>query len=285
MHRFLLHNDEVHDASERQLVSPGQVGLMNGWGVFSTLRVSNGVMFAWERHFARMKRDAALMHVPFPDDPAYLQSRLSRLIEANNARNATLRVAVIRNKGGAFQAPNLDRDFDVIAFTSDLTNWGNGVKLMYVPNGRFAAARERGTKVLSWSNNLYWYEEAHNRGFDEVLLLNERGEIAELTSANIFAVFGDTAVTPPLDSGCLPGITRAVLLEEIHVPGITISERTLLPADLSAADEVFITSTTRNVLPVIEVEGVPMNRSNRVGTRLNAAFEQFVEDYVCAKVG
>src|SRR5689334_12792316 len=115
MHRFLLHNDDIHDASEKQLVSPGQVGLMNGWGVFSTLRVSQGVLFAWDRHFARMRRDAELMRVPFPDDPEYLHGRLMRLIEANGAKNATLRVAVIRNKGGAFQAPNIDREFDVVA--------------------------------------------------------------------------------------------------------------------------------------------------------------------------
>jgi branched-chain amino acid aminotransferase len=68
MHRFLLHNDDLCDAGER-IVSPGQLGLLNGWGVFSTLRVYDGVMFAWERHFARMQRDAARLRVPFPEDP------------------------------------------------------------------------------------------------------------------------------------------------------------------------------------------------------------------------
>ncbi len=284
MHRYLLHNDDIRDTSERQMVSPGQVGLLNGWGVFSTLRVSNGVMFAWERHYARMKRDAQLMHVPFPEDPEYLRSRLLQLIDANAAKNATLRVSIIRNKGGMFEAPNLERDFDVVGFTSDLTNWGDGVRLMYVPNGRFAAARDRGTKVLSWSGNLYWYEESHARGFDEVVLLNERGEVSECTSANIFAVFGSDVVTPPLESGCLPGVTRSVLLQDIHAPGFRISERTLLPQDLKKADEVFITSTTRNILPVLEVEGERMNRNGNVTGALSAAFTQYIEDYVCPKV-
>ena len=71
--------------------------------------------------------------------------------------------------------------------------------------------------MLSWAFNLNWYREAHDRGFDEVVLLNEREEVAECTSANIFAVFGDQVYTPPLDSGCLPGITREILLSDIRV--------------------------------------------------------------------
>ena len=83
-----------------------------------------------------------------------------------------------------------------------------------------------------------------------MVLLNERGEVAECTSANLFIANGGQVYTPPLGSGCLPGITREVLLGEIHVPGITVEEKTLLPADLESADEVFITSTTRDLLPV-----------------------------------
>jgi branched-chain amino acid aminotransferase len=72
MHRFLLHNDEICDASARDL-SPGQVGLLAGWGVFSTLRVYDGVMFAFEHHWERMQRDAARMRVPFPAQPEWLE--------------------------------------------------------------------------------------------------------------------------------------------------------------------------------------------------------------------
>jgi branched-chain amino acid aminotransferase len=247
------------------------------------MRVSGGVIFAYDRHFARMTRDARLMRVPFPGDPEYLRSRLLRLIEANQAQNATLRVAVIRNKGGVFQAPNLDREFDVVAFTSDLMNWGDGVKLMTVPHGRHAAARERGTKVLSWSSNLYWYEESHAQGYDEVIFLNEHGEVSECTSANLFGVFGNQVWTPPLDSGCLPGVTRAILHEEIHVPGISVGEKTLQPADLFEADEVFITSTTRNLHPVLSIDGKAVKRSGNVRKSLDAAFVRNIEDHVCSK--
>ena len=96
MHRYLLYNDGVRETTEKFL-SPGQVGLLNGWGVFSTLRVKDGVLFAWERHYARMRRDAELLHVPFPDSH-YLESRLGQLIAANEAWDSTLRLAVVRNR-------------------------------------------------------------------------------------------------------------------------------------------------------------------------------------------
>ena len=103
MHRLVLHNDTIVDASQPCL-TPGQVGLMTGWGVFSTIRVRDGVLFAWDRHVARMRRDAALLHVPFPEDARLLQTALLRLVEANAAYNSTLRVNIIRNNGGAVGA-------------------------------------------------------------------------------------------------------------------------------------------------------------------------------------
>jgi len=152
------------------------------------------------------------------------------------------------------------------------------------PNGRFAASPYSGAKVLSWAFNLNWYTEAHERGFDEVILQNELGDVAECTSANIFAVSGNEVYTPPLASGCLPGVTRDLLLNKIKVSGITISERRLKLEDLSASGSVFITSTTRDVLPVSEIEGITINRKDSVRARLNAAFRAYIEDYSTSQV-
>src|SRR5262249_22680613 len=246
MHRFLLHNDEIRDAADR-IVSPGQVGLLNGWGGFSTIRIYDGVMFAWERHCSRMQRDARRLRVPFPDRPEWLEERLYRLIDANQAWNATLRVVVVRNRGGMWEGPAATREFDAVAFTSEVQQWGETVKLGVVPNARHAANEFAGVKYLSWSQNLTWYERAHEQGLDEVILLNERGEISECTSANIFAIHGTHISTPPLSSGCLPGITRALIIEQIGLPEHEIAEKTLYLRDLESADEVFMTSTTREI--------------------------------------
>ncbi|MGE5570132.1 MAG: aminotransferase class IV [Rhodospirillales bacterium] len=278
MHKFILHNDEICEASAKVL-SPGQVGLLSGWGVFSTLRIAGGVLFAWERHWNRMLRDARALHVPFPDDPEYVHSRLLRLVRANKVVDGTLRVVVVRNRGGIWEGPT-DREFDLIALTTYLKDWGEGVKLALRPQARHAGSDFRGTKITSWALNLVMLEEAQQAGFDEVILLNERGEVSECTSANIFIAEGSQVWTPPLDSGCLPGVTREVLLEEIRIPDITIGEKPILPADLERADEVFITSTTRDLLPVLQIGDRPVRQGGKARLTLQAAFRSYLDDYV-----
>ena len=227
LHRYILHNDNVCRASD-PVLSPGQVGLLSGWGVFSTLRVANGVLFEWERHWARIKRDAEAFHVALPQDPEAVRRKLLELIEANGSLNSTLRLVIVRNCGGMWAGPSNGRESDLIALTADSKEWGDGVKLAYQENGRHAACNFAGTKILSWAMNLTWLETAQRRGFDEVILLNERGEVAECTSANLFIANGNQVWTPPLSSGCLPGITRELLLGPVRAPGIEIGEQTPL---------------------------------------------------------
>lgn len=283
MHAHMLSGGQLLP-STAVTMSPGQVGAVNGWGVFSTLRVHQGVLFAWERHFARMAKDAQLLRIPFPTDPAALKDPLEQLIEANQAQESTLRVIVLRNKGGMWEGPGIERPYDLIAFTTDLKDWGTSVRLGLQPHARHAANPYAGTKMLSWSFNLAMYEEAHDRGFDEVVLLNENGEVSELTSANLFAVFGNEVVTPPLkSSGCLPGITRALLLEEIRVPGVTVREENLRPATLEKADGLFITSSTRDLLPVAHIEGLKIGQNDKVRAQLHDAFRAYLADYCSAR--
>ena len=170
----------------------------------------------------------------------------------------------------------------MIGLTADTKDWGDGVKLGIVPDARHAACEFATTKILSWAMNLTWVEKAQQRGLDEAILLNEFGDVAECTSANIFASQGGQVWTPPVSSGCLPGITREVLLHEIHVPGIQIAEKKLTRAELEAADEVFITSTTRNLLPVREIEGKAIGRSDATSRALSAAFGEYMDRYVAA---
>jgi branched-chain amino acid aminotransferase len=279
LHRFVLHNDRIRDAAD-PLLCAGQVGLLSGWGVFSTLRIVDGVPFAFERHWARMTRDAAALHVELPVDREAVRRKLSELIDANGALEATLRLVVVRNQGGLWEGPSSGRPSDLIALTADSKRWGSAVKLAYVPQARHAANAFAGAKVLSWAMNLTWLESVQAQGFDEAILLNERGEVAECTSANIFVARGSEVGTPPLSAGCLPGITREVLLGEIRAPGIRIAERTILPAELESADEVFITSTTRNLLPVVQVGERRVGQNDQARLALDSAFGDFVKRYV-----
>ncbi|MBA3975216.1 MAG: class IV aminotransferase [Candidatus Solibacter sp.] len=282
IHSKLLYNHEIRSSSDLFL-SPGQVGLLNGWGVFSTIKVVEGVLFAFPRHWARMRRDAELMRVMFPWTPDELEQSLLTLVEANQAWNSTLRVTVCRNRGTMWAGPVPATEIELFAFTADRGDWGRAVNLGVVARARDSGNRFAGAKIMSWALNLIWYEEAHAAGFDEVILLNERDEVSELTSANIFAAFGDRVLTPPLkSSGCLPGITRELLLEQIQVGGVTVCEGALTLDDLSRADGLFISSSTRDLLPVAAVDGLAIGRDDRLRSLLLPAYGDYERRYVAS---
>jgi branched-chain amino acid aminotransferase len=279
IHRFVLHNSSIREAGEGML-SPGQLGLLAGWGIFSTLRVADGVLFAWERHWARMSRDAALLNVAMPEDPDEVVRDLHKLIEANAAPNATLRLVVFRNGGVMWEGPPTGHVSDLIAMTATSNQWSDGVKLTYQPLGRFAGSDFAHAKITSWAANLRFYERAHERGFDECILLNQHGEVTECTSANLFAVHGNQVWTAPVSAGCLPGVTRELLLNEIHVPGIQVGEKTLLPEDLETADDVFITSTTRDLVGVSQIGDKKLKACDNVRANLLQEFRRYLNEYV-----
>lgn len=282
MHLYVLFNDDIVAAEER-ILSPGQLGLLSGWGVFSTLRIYDGVPFAFDRHWKRLTRDAAILHIELPADAAVVRRNLLRLIEANGAWNAPMRLCVFRSQGGVWEGPGSGRASDLIAMTADLKGWQESVSLSIAEQGRHAASPLAGTKTLSWAHNLTMAENAQRQGFDEVILLNERGEVAECTSANIFAVKDGVTYTPPNSSGPLPGVTRAVMIEELRVADAPVKEKILRPEDLYAADEVFITSTTRELLPVHRIAERDISKGGGawpVMHRLQDALTAYIRRYI-----
>ncbi len=257
IHPWVWHNGErVAGAGLR--LSPWQAGLLTGWGLFSTLRIYQGVPFAWEDHWARLAADAAQLHVDTAGLRELAERGLAELVAANAAPEAVARIYLIRNHGGLLAPPAGgagSRPTDLLLVTLPLRAWRPRAALRLQPHGRHAQAPLARTKTLTWSHNLVLVEAANAAGFDDVLLLNERGEVAECTSANVFVARAGRLFTPPLDSGALPGVSRKVLLEAAPRHGLAIAEAVLREADLRAADEIFITSTTRVVQPVERVDG------------------------------
>ena len=139
--------------------------------------------------------------------------------------------------------------------------------------------------MTSWLNNVWHLAEAQSQGWNEVVLLNERGEVAECTTANIFCVKDGKVATPPLSSGCLEGVTRGLLLELAPLGGVTLTEQTLTPEDLYAADEVFITSTNRSLLGVSEIAGhkYPVVMGP-VAQKLERAFDAAMREYIAQRI-
>ncbi len=282
IHRFVLHNGRLLPIEQVRL-SPGQAGLLNGWGLFTTVRVFEGQPFAFERHWKRLQKDAARTRLPFPFDEDTVRSQLGAVLRANHVTEGCARIYVVFNKGfwaSEEQAP----DVDLILYSAPLPGYREPARLGLAEQGRHAASPLAGTKVTSWLANVWNLAQAQAGGWDEVVLLNERGEVAECTAANIFCVKGPRVFTPPLSSGCLEGITRSVLLEIGAAAGAPLQERVLRPEDLYAADEVFISSTNRSVLAVGEVYGHKLPAAPGPVTRkLEQAFAAYVREYLALR--
>jgi branched-chain amino acid aminotransferase len=280
IHRHAFHNGHLLPIEQVRL-SPGQAGLLCGWGLFTTLRVTQGEPFAFERHWRRLERDAARTRVPFPFDQQRVRTQLRELIGANEVREGTARIYAIYNQVGFWQGDEPLPLVDLLLYTAGLPPHREPARLTVTEHGRDAASPLSGVKVTSWLLNVWSLQGAQQLGFDETIMLNERGEVAECTAANIFCVRNQTVATPPLSAGCLEGVTRSVLLELAPSAGIEVREQALRLEDLYAADEVFITSTNRSLAGVGEIAGHTFpSAPGPVTQRLERIFRQYIDDYV-----
>lgn len=277
MDSLIYHNDRIVPLAETRL-SPGQMGLLMGWGVFTTLRIYEGVPFAFDRHWQRMAHDAERLGVEMQQPQAAVWEAIVKLAAANQRPEGAARLSFIRNHGGLWaDAPGAPAT-DLLIFTRELSAWPAAHELVLVPDAIYSHANLAGAKMLSWVQNAGTLERVHKVGFDDALLLNEQGYLAECTSANIFLVGGKEIFTPPLHSGCLPGITRAALLEIIPAAGYKVSEQDLRPDDLGAAEEVFISSTTREVAAVGSIAPKwTFPAPGKVTQELAEAFREYVK--------
>jgi branched-chain amino acid aminotransferase len=248
------------------------------------MRVFQGEAFAYERHWRRLEKDAGRIRLPFSFDPANVRRHLGELLAANQVVEGTARIYMIYNRVGFWQSGESLPEVDLILCTAGLPAYSGEARLGVAEHGRHAASPLAGVKTTSWLNNVWHLAEAQKAGWTEVILLNERGEVAECTSANIFCVKDGAVFTPPLSSGCLEGVTRSVLLEIAPRAGVPLTEKTLTLADLHAADEVFITSTNRSLLGVSEISGHRYSVvMGPVVQKLERAFDAAIREYVAAR--
>jgi branched-chain amino acid aminotransferase len=283
IHPNVFHNDALLPI-ERVRLSPGQAGLICGWGIFTTLRISRGEAFAYERHWRRLEKDATLTRLPMPYTAAKVRVHLHEVIRANQVTEGCARIYLVYNTVGFWQSHEKHPQVDLIIYTAGLPEHRETVRLALREHGRHATSPMAGVKSISWLNNVWAVSEAVREGFDEVVMLNERGEVAECTSANIFAVKNEKILTPPLNSGCLEGVTRGILMEIAPEAGVSVIEHALRPEDLYSADEIFISSTNRNLISVSEIAGNKIPASGPVCERLNDLFDAYVTDYVSRRL-
>ncbi|HEV7885925.1 MAG TPA: aminotransferase class IV, partial [Acidimicrobiales bacterium] len=255
-------NGSLVPASEAR-ISPFDHGLLTGDGVFETLKVYGGVPFAPRRHFERLAASALGMGLPLPS-LLTLRTALDAVVAANGLVDGRLRITVT----GGDSPLGSDRGSagpTVLVAGGPLPVWPESVDVVTVPWPRNERGALAGLKTISYGENVVALAYARRAGAGEAVFGNLAGNLCEGTGTNVFLVPAGSGrlVTPPLSSGCLAGVTRALLVES----GVAVEEDVPLSA-LASADEAFLASTTREVQPISAVDGVGLAA---VGGPLTAA--------------
>jgi branched-chain amino acid aminotransferase len=237
-------------------VSPLDHGLLVGDGVFETLAVYGGVPFAWRRHHERLRRSADGLGLTVPPG-SELRAAAEAVLEANGVHDGRLRVTVT---GGPspLGSERGDASPTVIVAVAPARPRPPTEDVVTVPWPRNERGATAGLKTISYAENVRALAYAKERDASEAVFGNTRGELCEATGSNVFLVLDDVVVTPPEASGCLLGVTRALVLELCEDLGVASDERALPVEVLADADEAFLTSSTREVEPIGRVDGRPL---------------------------
>jgi branched-chain amino acid aminotransferase len=241
-------NGTIVEAAE-SFVSVFDHGFTVGDGVFETTKVVNGAPFALTRHLARLQVSARGLGLPDPDLDLVRHAVADVLLE--NDTSAPLRLRITFTGGvSPLGSDRGDAPPTLIVAVAPLKPWAATSVLATVPWPRNECAATAGLKTTSYADNVIALAYAKARGAAEAVLENTAGHLCEGTGSNIFIVLGGQIVTPPLTSGCLPGVTRALVLEWVGA-----EERDLPMTVLRDAEEIFLTSATRDVQGVSRVDG------------------------------
>ena len=242
---------------EQARVAATDHGVTVGDGVFETCKIVDRSAFGLTRHLRRLARSAAVLELACPP-AAVVEAAAAELLDAlGPVPLGRLRITLTGGRGplGADRGavpPTL------LLAASAVSPWPERIAAVTVEWCRNERSAIAGAKTTSYAENVVALATAHRRGAHEALLPNTRGELCEGTGSNVVVERDDVLVTPPLSSGCLAGVTRELLLEWAAEEGLPVIEDVVTPADLAAAPEVLLTSSTRDVQHVAEVDGRPV---------------------------
>jgi branched-chain amino acid aminotransferase len=250
-------------------------GLVVGDGVFETLRVYRGTPFAWTRHLARLRASADGLGLALLD-ATMLRAAADAVIAANGLTDARLRVTVTGGPGppGSGRGDAPPTAF-IVAFP--LESPSPTADVVIAPWTRNEHSATAGLKTISYAANVRALTWARARGASEAIFANTLGNLCEATGSNVFCVIDDVVCTSPASSGCLLGVTRALLLERCAVIGVVAEERDIAIDALVGSDEAFLSSTTREVQPIAHVGGAAMAAApGPITAKLASAFRDLV---------
>ena len=238
-------------------------GFLFGDSIYEVVRTEGPVPFAWGEHFERLRRSAAGLRMDLGLEERTVARRVADTLAAAGHGNSYVRVVVTRGTG---QAPNID-----LAYAPGPPRWvilvrplpdlvGKPARLAIVERLRNdRRALDPATKSGNYLNNVLALAEAKDAGATDCLMCNQSGHVTEASTSNVFARIGGTWCTPPLAAGILAGVTRAMLLDFLPSCGEKVAERDLTAADLGRAEEIFLSSSLRDISPVTHLDGRPLH--------------------------
>ena len=254
-------------------ISPFDQGFLYGYGLFETMRSYSGRIFLLDKHLNRLRRSASMIALSLDDFD--LERACYDTLKANQLDNARIRLTISAGENDSTpDAPaKTTPTVVVIAARYDPPSqeiYRTGYSAVVSQIRQYSQSPLSQLKSANYLSYLLARREARAKGADEALLLNERGFICEGSASNIFLVSGIKLFTPDAASGCLPGITRQVIIELASELNITVDQQSV-PADvLFEADEVFITNSILELMPLREVDGktIGVRDERRQGIRL-----------------
>jgi branched-chain amino acid aminotransferase len=258
------------------LVPADDRGFLLGDALFETVRLYGGRPFLLSRHLERLREGARVVGIPVPE--AELESRLGRALEGWSGRDGALRITLSRGPGWGLHPPRRTEPRLVLA----LRPWDPDPR-WYADGLRAAVAGQVAEGALSvrvkgsgYLERILALREASRRGAGEALLRNGRGELVEGSASNLLALVEGRIVAPGPKEGALPGITREVVLALLREAGREVEERGLRPEELPSAEELLLTSSLREIVPVVEVDGarVGHGRPGPLTKRLLRAYRE-----------
>ena len=267
---------------EHAKISVFDHGLLYGDGVFEGIRFYNGRVFRLEEHIARLFDSAKAICLDIGMSPADATEALLETIRRNELRDGYVRLVVTRGVGDLGLNPANCPRATVIIIASKITlyppdKYENGLHVVtcatrQIPHGALSSM----VKSLNYLNNILAKIEAAQAGAGEGLMLNEQGYVTECTGDNIFTVKNGRIFTPPISSGALAGVTRAVVIEIAAEMGIPISEPDMTRYDIYTAEECFLTGTAAEIIPAVRLDNrvIGTGSPGPVTKRLTARFHE-----------
>lgn len=262
--RLLWVNGELLPAGEAA-VDPRDRGFTLGDGVFETIRVRGGAVLRIERHLSRLRAGAAVLGLsPLPRDED-LADAITRTLAANGLTDAAVRLTVTRGvPKSRGLLPHPEPSPSLVVHAEPFTGYpaelyDRGARAVVGSISRNEHSPLARVKSLNYLDNVLARREAEARGADDALLLNTAGDLACASAANLFLLLDGVLVTPSAASGALPGTLRGLVAAELAPrAGLEVVERAVRPEELRAAEEVFLTNALLGIVPLTEVDGLPI---------------------------